>query len=131
MTVMSFTATAHRSQGWWALEVTGGELPYPAHTQSSRLDQAEAMVRDLLALHFGMSTDQTGEITIVPVLDPPLSDEVSKTRRARQQAEKLRAEAVYQTRQTARNLKAQGLAQRDISVLLGVSHQAISQILTS
>ncbi len=127
---MSFTATARRSQGWWALEVTGDDLPHPAYTQSRRLDQAESMVRDLLALHFGIGADQTGDVTIVPVLDPPLSEEVSNTRHAREKAERLRVDAVYQTRQTARHLRAQGLAQRDISVLLGVSHQAVSQILT-
>jgi predicted XRE-type DNA-binding protein len=71
-----------------------------------------------------------GAGTIVPVLDPPLSEEVSTTRHAREKAERLRVDAVYQTRQTARHLRAQGVAQRDISVLLGVSHQAVSQILT-
>ena len=30
MTAGHFKATAHRGQGWWALEVTGGDLPYPA-----------------------------------------------------------------------------------------------------
>jgi hypothetical protein len=129
MTAKSFTATARRSQDWWALEVTGDDLPHPAYTQSRRLDQADAMVRDLLALHFGISVDQTGDVTVVPILDPPLADEVSSTRRAREQAEKLRVDAVYLTRQTARHLKSQGLAQRDISILLGVSHQAVSQIL--
>jgi predicted XRE-type DNA-binding protein len=131
MTASTFTVTAHRDLGWWALEVTGDDLPHPAYTQSRRLDQAETMVRDLLALHFGISAEETGNVEILPVLDPALADEVSNTRRAREQAEKLRVDAVYQTRQTARHLREQGLAQRDISILLGVSHQAVSQILAS
>jgi hypothetical protein len=53
MTARNFKAMAHRSEGWWALEVTGDDLPYPAYTQVRRLDQAEGVVRDLLALHFG------------------------------------------------------------------------------
>jgi hypothetical protein len=34
-------AVAHRSQGRWALEATGDDLPYPAYTQARHLDQAE------------------------------------------------------------------------------------------
>ena len=61
----------------------------------------------------------------------PLADEVSQTRHTRDKAERLRVDAIYQTRQTARHLKEQGLPQRDISILLGVSHQAVSQLLAS
>jgi len=112
MTAGNFKAMAHRSDGWWALEVTGGDLPHPAYTQARRLDQADAVVRDLLALHFGTSEDAVGQIEIVPVLDASLADEVSKTRHAREQAERLRADASAQTRRTARHLKEQGMAQR-------------------
>lgn len=131
MTTRSFSAAAHRSQGWWALEVTGDDLLHPAYTQVRRLDQAEDMVRDLLALHFDIGKDQVGRIEIVPVLDAGLADEVTQTRQAREQAERIRAEATMQTRRAAQHLRAQGLAQRDISTLLGLSHQAVSQLLAS
>ena len=72
MPVRNFTATARRSAGWWAIEVTGDELPYPAYTQVRRLDQAEAMVRDLLALHFDIDTHDTGIVEVVPVLVAPV-----------------------------------------------------------
>jgi predicted XRE-type DNA-binding protein len=131
MTTRNFKAAAHRSQGWWALEVTGGDLSHPAYTQVRRLDQAEDIVRDLLALHFGIGKDEIGHIDVVPVLDTALAEEVTQTRQAREQAEKVRAETTIQTRRTAQHLKAQGLAQRDISTLLGLSHQAVSQLLAS
>jgi hypothetical protein len=131
MTTRNFKAVAHRSQGWWALEVTGDDLPYPAYTQARRLDQAEDMVRDLLALHFGIGKDEVGHVEVVPVLDAVLAEEVTQTRQAREQAERVRAEATMQTRRTAQRLRAQGLAQRDISTLLGLSHQAVSQLLAS
>jgi predicted XRE-type DNA-binding protein len=131
VTAKNFTATARRSQGWWALEVTGEGLLYPAFTQARRLDQAEAAVRDLLALHFGLEANQVGGVEVVPVLDAPLADEVSKTRSTRERSERLRVDAIYLTRQTAQHLKAQGLPQRDISILLGISHQAVSQLLAS
>jgi hypothetical protein len=126
-----FEAAAHRSQGWWALEVTGDDLLYPAYTQARRLDQAEDMVRDLLALHFGVGKDEVGRVEVVPVLDAALAEEVTQTRQARAQAERVRAEATMQTRRAAQHLKAQGMAQRDISTLLGLSHQAVSQLLAS
>jgi predicted XRE-type DNA-binding protein len=131
MTTREFKAAAHRSQGWWALEVTGDDLPHPVYTQVRRLDQAEGMVRDLLALHFDIGKDEVGHIEVMPVLDAALADEVTHTRQAREQAEKVRAEATTQTRRAAQHLKAQGLAQRDISTLLGLSHQAVSQLLAS
>jgi hypothetical protein len=93
MTAGNFKAMAQRSDGWWALEVTGDDLPYPAYTQARRLDQAEVVVRDLLALHFGTREDAVGRIEIVPVLDAALAEEVSQTRDAREQAERLRADA--------------------------------------
>ena len=126
-----FKVTARRSGGWWALEVTGDGLDYPAYTQTRRLDQADTMVRDLLALHFDIRSDEVGEVEIVPVLNASLAEEVGKTRRAREQAERVRADATAQTRLTARQLKEQGLSQRDISILLGLSHQAVSQLLAS
>lgn len=129
MAARVFNVTARRSQGWWALEVAGDDLAYPAFTQARRLDQAEAMVRDLLALHLDTSPAEVGEVEISPVLDPALADEVSQTRHAREQADRLRAEATAQTRRTAMHLKEQGLAQRDISILLRLSHQAVSQLL--
>jgi hypothetical protein len=131
MTAGNFKAMAQRSDGWWALEVTGGDLPHPAYTQARRLDQADGVVRDLLALHFGVTEDAVGQIEIVPVLDATLAEEVSQTRHAREQAERLRADASAQTRRTARHLREQGMAQRDISALLGISHQAVSQLLAS
>ena len=131
MTAGNFKAMAHRSDGWWALEVTGDDLPYPAYTQARRLDQADGIVRDLLALRFGTTEDAVGQIKIVPVLDAALAEEVSQTRRAREQAERLRADASAQTRRTARHLREEGMAQRDISALLGISHQAVSQLLAS
>ena len=112
MTAGNFKAMAHRSDGWWALEVTGDDLPHPAYTQARRLDQVDGVVRDLLAVHFGASADAVGQIEIVPVLDVTLAEEVSQTRHAREQADRLRADASAQTRRTARHLKEQGMAQR-------------------
>ena len=59
----------------------------------------------------------------MPVLDAALAEEVSRTRHAREQAERLRTDASAQTRRTAQHLKEQGMTQRDISALLGIMTQ--------
>jgi predicted XRE-type DNA-binding protein len=92
-------------------------------------DAAHLVVLIARVVHFEMSEDAVGQIEIVPVLDAALAEEVSQTRHAREQAERLRADASAQTRRTAQHLKDQGMAQRDISTLLGISHQAVSQLL--
>jgi hypothetical protein len=66
------------------------------------------MMRDLLALHFGISADEAGHIEVVPMLEGVLADEVTQTRQSREQTEKVRTEATMQTRRTAQHLKAQG-----------------------
>ena len=54
-------------------------------------------------------------------MDATLAEEVSQARHAREQAERLRADASAQTRRTVRQLRERGMAQRDISALLGIS----------
>lgn len=45
----TYTVTASRSDGWWALTVSGPGLKRSYHTQVKRLEQAEEMARDLVA----------------------------------------------------------------------------------
>ncbi|MFG1705798.1 hypothetical protein ACFLIM_21625 [Nonomuraea sp. M3C6] len=124
----TFRVTAQKSGDWWALTVEGPGLSRPAYTQAKRLDKAEAMVRDLLALHFDVAPGDVGEIDIAPA-DESLADELACTRKVRRDAERLRDEATTRTRATARHLRERGYAQREIGALLGVSHQAVGKLL--
>ncbi|WP_066362826.1 hypothetical protein [Herbidospora mongoliensis] len=124
----TFRVTAQKSEDWWALRVEGPGLSRPAHTQVRRLDKAEDMVRDLLALHFDGDASHIGDIEIIPA-DEPLADELASTRRVRREADRLRVEATTLTRSTARHLRERGYAHREIGVLLGVSHQAVGKLL--
>ncbi|MFF3441697.1 hypothetical protein [Streptosporangium sp. NPDC002721] len=128
-----FRVTAQRSDGWWALEIEGPGLRRPAHTQARRLDQVEETVRDLLALRFDTGVDDPStaawRITVLPVLGEELATEVARTREVRQEADRLREDAVSRSREAARHLHEQGLPHRDIGALLGVSHQAVGKLL--
>jgi len=65
---MRVTATARRSEGWWAIEVTG--VPGgPFHTQTRRLDQVEAMVKDGIAL-MADGPEDTIEVDVIPKMPP-------------------------------------------------------------
>ncbi|GGL52114.1 transcriptional regulator [Planomonospora parontospora] len=124
----AYRVTAQRSGGWWALTVEGPGLHRPAYTQARRLDRAEHMVRDLLALHLDVDPGDVGDIEITPD-DESLADELISTRQVRRDADRLRDEATVRTRSTARRLRERGYAHREIGALLGVSHQAVGKLL--
>jgi DNA-directed RNA polymerase specialized sigma24 family protein len=126
--VSTFRVTAQKSDDWWALTIEGPGLRRPAYTQARRLDKAEAIVRDLLALHFDTNPADVGDIEITPA-DEPLAGELASTRKVRREADRLRDEATTRTRSTARHLRERGYAQREIGALLGVSHQAVGKLL--
>ena len=44
----TYIITASRSDGWWALTVSGPGLKRSHHTQVKRLEHAEQMARDLV-----------------------------------------------------------------------------------
>ncbi|WP_203987057.1 hypothetical protein [Sphaerisporangium rufum] len=75
-----------------------------------------------------MAASDLEDIEIV-LVDEPLADELAATRQIRQEADRLREEATARTRLTARHLRDRGYAQREIGVLLGVSHQAVGKLL--
>jgi hypothetical protein len=87
--VSTFHVTAQKSGDWWALTVEGSGLRRPAYTQARRLDIAEGVVRDLLALHFGRDFPDVGDIEITPAGES-LADEFARTREVRCEVARLR-----------------------------------------
>lgn len=116
-----FVATAERTtDGWWFLDVPSiGQA-----TQSRRLDDAEAMVRDLVAVTLDVP-ESTVDVT-VELVDIPA--EVPASRDARAKAEAAQAEAQAATRRAVEVLSQRGLSTRDVGSVLGLSHQRVSQI---
>ncbi|MFG1967855.1 hypothetical protein ACGFJC_00945 [Nonomuraea fuscirosea] len=56
----TYTITAGRSDGWWALTVSGPGLRRSCHTQVKRLEQAEEMARDLVVTVLDADLSETG-----------------------------------------------------------------------
>jgi predicted XRE-type DNA-binding protein len=125
-----YVARARRCDGWWALEVDVPGTGRTLATQVRRLDQAPAMVADLLATFFDRGREEFA-IQVVPLLDDEIRSEIEDARNKRARIEETIREAGEASRKAARHLQSQGLTARDIAVLLGVTHQRVSQLLTS
>lgn len=118
---MNITATATRSNGWWAITIdVGGGL----HTQVRRLDQAEAMIRDALDL-VGIKADT---ITVIPELPTGLDRIVESANRDRAEAERVQSRALASASEAASALTSAGFTVKDTGRLLGISPQRVSQL---
>ena len=123
---MKVTATAVRSEGWWAIEVTG--VPGgPFHTQTRRLDQVEAMVKDGIAL-MAEIPEATIEVTVIPKLSQRDAELIDAVRAASQDAATAAELASKLSRQAVEQLRSEGMTVRDVGALLGVSAQRVSQL---
>ena len=123
---MKVTATACRSGGWWAIEVSGAPGG-PFHTQTRRLDQVEAMVKDGVALMAEIPED-TIEVTVIPNLPHRDAELIDAARAASQDAIRAAELASQLSRQAVARLRSEGLTVRDVGGLLGVSAQRVSQL---
>lgn len=119
----TYTATAVRDGGWWAIEVP--ELA-GVFTQARRLDQAEAMVRDVVSLWLHVPGDSF-DILVEPMLGPA-ADLVRQAIVARQASERAERRASASMLTAAITLVDSGLTLRDTGTILNVSYQRIQQI---
>ncbi len=122
----TYTARCQRSGDWWAIsvpEVRG------VHTQARRLEKAEAMVRDAIALFLDVPSDSF-DVRIEPVLPRDLQGKVGRARKVRGEAEILQHEAAIASAEVAADLvQTAHLTVRDAGRVLGLSHQRITQLL--
>jgi len=122
----TYTARCQRSGDWWAISVP--ELR-GVHMQARRLEKAEAMVRDAIALFLDVSSDSF-DVRIEPVLPRDLQGKVGRARKVRGEAEVLQREASIASAEVAADLvHTAHLTVRDAGRVLGLSHQRITQLL--
>lgn len=121
---MNVTARAVRESGWWT--VTVDEVP-GLFTQTRRLDQIPAMVRDALAL-FPEITTNPAEATVDVVPEGETAQRASAAADLRDEARKMQAEATATLQSAASELSQRGLTYRDIGTLLGVSYQQAQKL---
>lgn len=113
-----------RTGRWWLIDVP--EVP-AAHSQARRLDQAEDVARDLIALM--TDTDpESFEVDLQVHLPDQVRADLQRAEELRQQAARSQHEAAALARSAARRLHDEGLPLRDIGKLLQVSHQRAHQL---
>lgn len=123
----TYTVTATRDGAWWSLvapDVAGREVA----SQSRRLDQADAVIRDAIALVLDVDQDAFA-VDVTPVLDrSEVSDETLEVLELRRALAELNDRARRQTPVAVAELRQAGLTVRDVAQLLGVTPSRVSQI---
>lgn len=120
----TYIVKAKRVGQWWALDVPKVDV----HTQVRRLDQAEAIAREAIALTLDVDEADV-EVELVPVLSMALRRACERVGTTRRDAEKSAQAARDAAEEAARQLHEEGgLPLRDVGVLLGVSHQRVHQL---
>lgn len=120
----TYRATVHRVGDWWAIDIA--DLPF-GHTQAKRLDQAEAMARDLIA---GLTDapEDSFQVQLLTLTPSTLSDVVSEATVARSAAARAEEDAHVATKCAVDAMTSAGLTVRDIGALLGITFQRVQQI---
>lgn len=122
----TYRAIARRDGRWWFVQVPDEQGLY---TQVRRLDQAEAMIREVIAL-----VRQVAEDSFDVVVEPDLNslsgvrEAVEAALRERERASAAQDAASTAMRHAVSEVRASGYTSRDAGMLLGVSNQRISQI---
>jgi DNA-directed RNA polymerase specialized sigma subunit len=125
--VNTYRVTAIRDGDWWSLvahDVEGREVA----SQSRRLDQADAAIREAIALVLDVDRDAF-EVAISPDLrHVDVSDDTLEALELRRALTELSDQARRRTPAAVAELRAAGLTVRDVAQLLGVTPSRISQI---
>lgn len=121
--VKTYQARAFREGAWWAIDIPELDLA----TQARRLDQAEHMVRDVIATWLEVAPDSFS-VFVVPELDSEVSKAAVAVRKATRDAAAAVEAAAVSTRAFAADLLRKGYTVRDAGAILGVSPQRISQL---
>ena len=121
---MTCTARARRSANWWAIDVP--ELP-GVYSQARRLDRVEPMARDAIVLFLDVDP-ATLDVRVETSPPADLRRDVDAVGRLRAEADRLQAESSGTLRHLTHELLGRGLSVRDAAVILGISHQRVSQL---
>ena len=122
----TYSVVAERDGDYWLLRIPSVGWV----TQAKRLDQAEAMARDLIGIMTDAPSD-TFDVVVTPRVPAGWEQRVERARRARDLAALYQARSTSESITVARELSRRGYPVRDIGFILGVTHQRVSQWLAS
>lgn len=126
---MSYKAVATHHPPWWAIEITEGLPDHMfAHTQVRRLTAVEQTAREVIAALTEVEPDDV-DVEITIRMPEALAGAHAALARADETARKATRDARKHRIRAARIARDEGLTTRESALLMGVSHQRISQLL--
>jgi hypothetical protein len=123
VTRKTYEAVAKRWKRGWELHIADVGV-----TQSRTLLDAEAMVRDYVAVLLGVD-ERSFDVRITPEIGAGVDGQIRDLRAADREAEAAQERAAAQRRHVARRLSSLGLSGREIAAVLRISPQRVSQLL--
>ena len=122
----TYRAVAARDGRWWFLQVPGEQGLF---TQVRRLDQAEAMLREVIGLMRKVPEDSF-DVVVEPDLSSigELRSLIEHAVQERERAAAAQESASAAIRDAVAQMRALGFTTRDAGILVGVSAQRISQL---
>ncbi len=124
MAVKTYKVVAARGEKYWVLTVP--EVP-GVFSQARNLAEVEPMIRDALSLGLEVEPNSFGVDVDVALPSDELA-ELRNIRVARIEAARLQRETADRAKALVARLESEGLSRRDISEVLGVSQQRVSQL---
>jgi hypothetical protein len=119
----TYRAEIERDGRFWRVRVPDIDRS----TQARRLSEAEAMVRDLVAIMTDVPQNSF-DVDMKIILPEDVQLELDQSVALREQAKRSQAEAARLARDAAHRLRALGLSLRDIGQALGVTFQRAKQL---
>lgn len=120
----TYSVHVQRDGDWWGIdipEVDGG------FSQAKRLDQVEAMAREVVALLLDVPEDSF-ELDVSVAFPPDWAQMAARVQALRKAAGEAESTLGVALREAAAGLRAAGLPVRDVGRVLGISAQRISQL---
>lgn len=124
----TYEVSVRREGRWWMVEVP--ELD--GLTQARRLDEVERVAREFIAVTTDVPLSKVAaEVSVVEAGGRDLLEARTLVDALRRRAKDLEALIAELTREVASALTAADVPVRDVSSVLGVSHQRVSQLVQS
>ncbi|MFI5735710.1 hypothetical protein ACIA49_36705 [Kribbella sp. NPDC051587] len=121
----TYDATARREGRWWMVEIPD----LNGVTEARRLDQVEQAAREYIAVTADLPLSQVAvTFSAIEAAGHDLLDAKALVEDLRAQARKLETLVADFSRELAASLTTADIPVRDVSNVLGVSHQRVSQL---
>lgn len=124
----TYAATVTREGRWWMVAIPDID----GLTQARRIDEAELMARELIAVSLDVALEEVAvTVTVESVGEVPVRSIVERIESDRRAAAELERGASRRAIELAKQLAAENVTVRDVGSILHVSYQRAHQLTTA